>query len=168
MLTIKEIDIEDEKTFVEFEKRYKSECRNEKIPYSLNPNNLSFNEFLNELNKCKFIDTLPEGFVLAKSYLIYVDGGIVGVINLRLGTNDFILSYAGHIGYGIAPWERRKGYAKEALKKVLSIAQDYGMKKVLLTTDLDNIASQKVILSCGGVFDKKIGDKNLYWIHLDK
>ncbi|MDE5546751.1 MAG: GNAT family N-acetyltransferase [Anaeroplasmataceae bacterium] len=165
-IVLKEISKEDEQAFCAFEKRYKKECGNEKVPYSLNPNNLEYNEFLKELEKCKHIETLPEGFVLARYYLIYVDDRLVGGINLRLGTNDFILNSAGHIGYGIAPWERNKGYAKEALKRVLLLGLDFGMKDFLLTTNLDNLASQKVILSCGGVLEKETIDKKLFWIHL--
>ncbi len=106
MLELKELSKEDEVVFCEFESRYKKECGNEKIPFSLNPNNLSFNDFLIELENLKHTETLPKGFVLARNYLIYVDGRIVGGINLRLGSNEFILNSIGHIGYGIAPWER--------------------------------------------------------------
>lgn len=166
MLEIKEISTFDEQDFCAFEKRYKKECGEEIIPYSLNPNNLPFQEFLKELEKCKHIETLPVGFVLAKYYLIYVDGRIVGGINLRYQDNDFILNDSGHIGYGIAPWERNKGYAKGALKKVLIQAKHLGMTRCLLTTNLDNIASQHVILSCGGVLEKEIQEKKLFWISI--
>lgn len=166
ILTLKEISKKDEKLFIAFEKRYKLECKDEKIPYSLNPKNLKFDDFLCELEKCKSVETLPEGFVLAKYYLIFVEDRIVGGINLRLGTNDFILNSKGHIGYGIAPWERNKGYAKHALKRILILAKDYGMNDFLLTTDLDNIASQKVIEACGGFFEKIVEDKKLFWIRL--
>ena len=165
-IILKEISKEDEEVFIVFEKRYKDACKGEVIPYSLNPKNLSFSDFLSELEKCKHVETLPQGFVLAKYYLIYVNGCIVGGINLRYQDNDFILNHAGHIGYGIAPWERNKGYAKGALKKVLIEAKNLGMDKCLLTTDLDNIASQSVILSCGGVFEKTVEDKKHYWISL--
>ena len=90
MLELKEIALEDESSFCEFIHKYKEECGEEKIPYCLNPRNLDFKEFIKEINLCKHKDTLPKGFVLARSYMILVDGRIVGCINLRIGTNDFI------------------------------------------------------------------------------
>ena len=38
-----------------------------------------------------------------------------------------------------------------------------GMDKVLLTTDLDNYASQRVISKNGGVYERDIADKKLFW-----
>ena len=166
MLEIKEMTLEDEHAFCEFEKKYKKACQGEKIPYSLNPKNLDYKIFFQELENCKYKETVPEGFVLARYYLILVDGNIVGGINLRMETNDFILNYAGHIGYGIAPWERNKGYAKSALKKLLVLAKEMGMSDFLLTVDEDNIFSQKVIISCGGKLEKTQNQKYFYWIHL--
>ncbi len=166
MLELKEIALEDESSFCEFIHKYKEECGEEKIPYCLNPRNLDFKEFIKEINLCIHKDTLPKGFVLARSYMILVDGRIVGCINLRIGTNDFILQSAGHIGYGIAPWERNKGYAKMALKKLLIEGKNIGMSNFLLTVDSNNLASQRVILSCGGIFEKVKDNLLYYWINL--
>lgn len=168
MVELREISSLDEELFCMFEARYKKECGDEVIPYSLNPQNLPFSDFLKELDKCKQVETLPKGFVLAKYYLIYVDGRIVGGLNLRYQDNDFILNHTGHIEYGIAPWERNKGYAKEALKRALLQAKILGMEKCLLTTDHDNLASQHVILSCGGVLEKETVEKKFYWITLEE
>ena len=46
--------------------------------------------------------------------------------------------------------ERRKGYATEMLKLVLAVAKKTGIDKVLLTCDIDNIASCKTVEKCGG------------------
>ncbi|MDE5565517.1 MAG: GNAT family N-acetyltransferase, partial [Anaeroplasmataceae bacterium] len=167
MVRLKELEFEDEVKFVSFCKRYQEECGAEVIPYSMNPKNLPFKEFYQDINRCKSIETLPEGFVLAKYYLIWDENNeIVGGINIRYQDNDFILNHAGHIGYGIAPWERKKGYAKEALKQILLIARELGLEKVLLTTDENNIASQHVILSTGGVLEKTMNGKKFYWINI--
>lgn len=167
MLTIREISLSDETVFVEFERRYKAECGNEIITFSLNPKNLSYADFFAELVKLKDKATCPEGYVPATYYLMFDDGRIVGAINLRRGDNEFILNRAGHIGYGVAPWERSKGYATQGLKLCLNEARKAGMNRVLLTTDLDNAASQRVIAKCGGIFERENGNKKLFWINLD-
>jgi len=56
----------------------------------------------------------------------------------------------GHIGYGVVPWKRNKGYAKKALQLMLNEIKYCGLPYVELTTDVENEVSQKVILKCGG------------------
>lgn len=166
-IELKEIERNDEAAFTAFCERYKKECGKEKIPFMLNPKNLPFGEFFKLLESCKQQETLPEGFVLAKYFLIRNENiKIVGGICLRYQDSDFVLNYAGHIGYGIAPWERNKGYAKAALKSMLVIAKDLGLNTLLLTTDIDNAASTKVIAANGGVLEKTENDKRFYRINL--
>ena len=57
----------------------------------------------------------------------------------------------GHIGYSVVPWKRRRGYATRALGLILSDAHAEGLEYVEITTDLDNIASQRVIEANGGL-----------------
>ena len=58
----------------------------------------------------------------------------------------------GHIGYGVVPWKRNKGYAVKALRMMLDEIKYCGFPYVELTTDSENEISQKVILKCGGEF----------------
>ena len=64
----------------------------------------------------------------------------------------------GHVGYSVIASHRGKGYATEALRQILPEALALGMPHIDLTTDIDNVASQKVIQKNGGVlvgeFDK--------------
>lgn len=166
MLYLKEMNLACEKQFVNFVNRYKSGCCDEKIPFGLNPDGLPYKDFYKQIERLRKEETCPSGWVPARYYLIYQDERVVGAINIRYKDNDFILNYAGHIGYGIAPWERNKGYATEALKQMLVKAKKLGMSKVLLTTDLDNTASQKVIIKNGGYFTETKNDKKFYWIDL--
>jgi predicted acetyltransferase len=56
----------------------------------------------------------------------------------------------GHIGYAIVPWKRGQGYATEALRQILLAAGQVGLGRVEITTDPDNVASQRVIERNGG------------------
>src|SRR5690349_5407165 len=56
----------------------------------------------------------------------------------------------GHIGYAVVPWMRGKGYATAGLRLLLPVARAIGLEYVELTTDADNIPSQRVIISNGG------------------
>ena len=78
------------------------------------------------------------------------DEKVVGCIELRHTLNESLTVIGGHIGFGVIPEERRKGYATEMLKLVLAVAKKAGIDKVLLTCDIDNVASCKTIEKCGG------------------
>lgn len=53
-------------------------------------------------------------------------------------------------GYGILPYARRKGYAKEAAKATLEwIEKSYDIPYIIGTADVNNIPSQKVLEYCG-------------------
>lgn len=66
------------------------------------------------------------------------------------GTTDLPPYCLGHIGYGVFPWKRQRGYASEALKQILPEASELGLAFVELTTDIANVISQRVILANGG------------------
>jgi len=79
------------------------------------------------------------------------DNKIVGMINIRTALNENLSKFGGHIGYGIRPTERGKGYNKINLYLGLKICQEYGIKNVFLDADLDNPASWKTMEALGGV-----------------
>ena len=91
------------------------------------------------------------------------DGEFCGVIGFRWqpGTTDLPPYCLGHIGYAVVPWKRGKGYATRALELLLPEARHEGLAYVELTTDADNVASQRVIEANGGRlverFDKPAG-----------
>jgi predicted acetyltransferase len=85
------------------------------------------------------------------------DGDLCGEINFRWknGTTDLPPHCLGHIGYEVFSWKRNNGYATEALRQILPEAIKLGMPFVELTTDVDNLFSQKVIKNNGGVLHEK-------------
>jgi predicted acetyltransferase len=80
------------------------------------------------------------------------DGEFCGSINIRWvpGTAELPEHVLGHIGYAVVPWKQRRGYATAALLGMLDVAREVGLPHVEITTQPDNVASQKVILACGG------------------
>jgi predicted acetyltransferase len=85
------------------------------------------------------------------------DGEFCGLLGLRWqpGTAALPPYVLGHIGYTVVPWKRGRGYATEGLRQFLSDARAENLPYVELTTDPDNIASQKVITKNGGVLVKR-------------
>lgn len=81
------------------------------------------------------------------------DGEFCGSIGFRWqkGTNDLPVECPGHIGYSVVPWKRRLGYATSALAQMLPEAKSVGLTYVEITTDVENEASQRVIVANGGV-----------------
>jgi predicted acetyltransferase len=80
------------------------------------------------------------------------DGEFSGSISLRWqpGTTDLPPHCLGHIGYSVVPWKRGLGYATRALGLLLPDARDLGLPFVEITTEEENVASQRVITSNGG------------------
>lgn len=100
--------------------------------------------------------TLPDGSVVARlpGYERWIwEDDYVGMINVRWqpGTPALPPHVLGHIGYSVTPWNRGRGYATSALRELLLQLPVLGLPYVELTTDVDNIASQKVITANGGV-----------------
>jgi predicted acetyltransferase len=111
----------------------------------------AFARFVADLRAQALEDTpRPAGYVPSTT-LWWVDGeDYLGRIAIRHRLTPTLRERGGHIGYDVRPSTRRRGHATAMLRAALPVARDLGIARALLTTDPDNVASQRVILACGG------------------
>lgn len=99
------------------------------------------------------------------------DNKIVGIIDLRHHIDHPVLgTWGGHCGYSVRPSERGHGYASCMLRMNLQKARELGLERFLVTCSEENVASEKVILGNGGIYEKtiEVDGSNIkrYWISL--
>ena len=116
----------------------------------------NFEEYLTHLyNLSQGID-VPKGWVPTSTFWLIDDHEVVGVVRIRHQE----VSTAGHIGYDISPLHRKKGYGSQILKLALENAMKLGIFEAIVTCNVDNIASRKIIEKNNGqllgtIFDEE-------------
>jgi len=141
------------------------------VPFPLSFQYDDFDELLAKLDSYSKGVGIEE-FVANTTYWLIAQNEVVGVSNLRHKLTPSLRRDGGHIGYGIRPSQRRKGYGDILLRETLEKARGLGLHKVLLTSARDNVASVRVILKNSGVLETEHYLSNrgemvqLYWIEL--
>ena len=121
------------------------------VPWVLAEVGDSFEQYVEMLEGYSKGVGLPEGFLPNTTFWLTDDSEkIVAVSNLRHELNDFLRSFGGHIGFGVRPSARRRGYATEVLRRTLVEARALGIEDVLVTCDKLNTGSVKAIINNGG------------------
>ncbi len=140
-------------------------------PYMIRRNDHhDFDHYLENLEiKEESVDRVPD----STFFCLDMDRNIfVGAINIRHYLNQNLLNTGGHIGDGVRPSERRKGYATNMIKLGLEECRKLGIEKVLITCDKTNIGSAKSIINNGGVIENEVIEDGVveqrYWIDLSK
>lgn len=125
--------------------------------------------YLEKLRRLRTATDVAPGMVSATFLVAEHDGTLVGRASIRHELNDFLAHEGGHIGYGVRPQHRRRGFATEILRQSLIIARAEGVQSALVTCDEGNVASATIIERAGGVLeDVRVGadgvPKRRYWI----
>lgn len=128
-----------------------------------------WSSYLDRLHDLRRGIAMPAGRVPATLLIAEVDGALVGRVSVRHELNAFLANVGGHIGFGVRPQYRRRGFATEMLRQALVIARAEGVDRVLVTCDEDNLASATVIERLGGSLEDVRLDpegirKRRYWI----
>ncbi|MED2037506.1 GNAT family N-acetyltransferase [Bacillus wiedmannii] len=142
------------------------------IPWVISKDPSNFPAMIQELLDAHNGINLPESWVPDSTYWLVTDENkIVGAVNIRHSLTEHLFNAGGHIGYGIRPSERRKGYATKLLKLSLEKTKELNITKALVVCDEVNTASEKTILHNGGLRDDDFieEDGNVvrrFWIEL--
>lgn len=108
---------------------------------------------------------VPSTFLLAERA-----GEVVGRVSIRHRLNELLLHEGGHIGLGVRPRFQRQGLGTQMLCQALVVARSYGIDRILITCDDDNLASAAMIECCGGVLESVVDNAEgtrpvrRYWV----
>lgn len=134
---------------------------------------LSFDDWMDDLEKNKYEENLPESYSPHTLYLAINDNNkIVGAIGIRWKQVPVLMTYGGLIGYSIRPSQRGKGYASEMLKLALEKFKNTDIENILITCKDFNIPSKKVIEKNNGIYENSYYNKDdgftylRYWIKI--
>jgi predicted acetyltransferase len=130
-----------------------------------------FAAFVGRLERQREGRDVPAGWVPASYFVAEVAGLIVGRVSLRHELTPLLHRVSGHIGFGVLPTQRRRGYATVMLRQALERAASLGLARVLVTCDESNVGSRRVIERCGGVYEDTYRGEDApqgvrrYWIN---
>ncbi|SFC89896.1 Predicted acetyltransferase [Bacillus sp. 491mf] len=145
--------LELQNEYISFYQEWKDSCEN-MVPWVISKDPSDFHKMVQFLIDSEKGVNLPKGWVPDSTYWLITEQKIVvGAVNIRHQLTEKLLHCGGHIGYGIRPSERQKGYATILLKLALEKAKELGIQKALVVCDESNIGSEKTIIKNGGIHD---------------
>lgn len=106
----------------------------------------------------------PAGYVPCTT-LWWAEGDqCLGRVAIRHRLNDWLRDVGGHIGYDVRPSCRRQGHGTAILAAALPVAADLGIDPALITCDVTNVASRKLIETAGGELEDDRRGKLRFWV----
>ncbi|CAM3168385.1 GNAT family N-acetyltransferase [Filibacter tadaridae] len=107
------------------------------------------------LDALKFREAGEEKWVPSTNYFMVDEKDrVLAMVDIRHDLTEYLENVGGHIGYGVRPAERKKGYATWILAEALKKCDELGIRRVLVTCNEDNIGSAKTIVKNGGIEDE--------------
>lgn len=142
--------------------------------YSHNEKSLSASNMLTGMDYGQWVKKIHDNVwaadpVWGKSltYLCYNEQDeLVGLLNIRFDLPEDLVFKYGHIGYGVRPSQRRKGYASQMLKFALEKCREIGLECAVLGCYRENMGSVKTIIKNGGILVREVRERRKisdYW-----
>lgn len=129
-----------------------------------------FDAYIQQLHDESQGKNLPESFIPHTVFWLVEGNEYIGRVDIRHELTSGLKKAGGHIGYDVRPSRRGHGFGKLILQLGLQKAREMGIDNILITCDVNNIPSRKVIEANGGeLFDtRSMGKgrpkKNFFWI----
>lgn len=134
--------------------------------YAYHENNLSASTGLTSTTYEEWVKKIHNNVIIpdnvwgkSYTYLVFNDNKkLIGMLCIRHDLSDELVQKYGHIGYGVRPSERRKGYANKMLAYALKECKKLGLNTVILGCYKQNIGSVKTILKNRGRLIREVDD----------
>ena len=129
----------------------------------------SFAAWLDRMDRQTRGEVRHPRLVTSDFLLAEVDDELVGRVQIRHELNDWLAHQGGHIGYGVLPAFRRRGFATAILRQSLRRCATLGIPQALVTIADHNAASIAVVERCSGVLENVVRDDEgvptrRYWV----
>lgn len=144
---------------LEFERSYHSYIAElgteERYPFPLDFPHEDFPALLKRLESLAQGTLVPERYVPSSTFWL-VDGlEIIGVSNLRHHLNNRLRRFGGHIGLGIRPSYRGRGFGSLLMSLTIQEAKRREIERIHIHCHKGNKASVRTIISNGGILESE-------------
>lgn len=136
--------LEDKEKWLEYYKEYLNNNSNsDPLNYSKYKN---YEDFLMGIGKEECLIRSTNKTIPTSSFILLDNDYIIGHIFIHHTVDpDLLRDYEGHIGYGIRPSKRNKGFGTKMLSLALEKCQDLRLTEIIISCDKENIPSAKII-----------------------
>ncbi len=128
-----------------------------RYPFPLDFDHADFAALLRRLEGLTNGVGVPEGYVPSSTWWLVEDGELIGVSNLRHHLNERIRVHGGHIGLGIRPSRRGRGFGHQLMALTILEARRMGIAPIHVHCLEGNAASARTIIGQGGVLESEVG-----------
>lgn len=122
----------------------------ERYPFPMDFDHSDFEKMLSKISNFSEGINLPSGYVQSSTLWLVDSGSLIGVTNIRHRLNNEIEHCGGHIGLGIRPSFRGKGYGRKLMSLSIEKLHELGVDSIHIHCYKGNLASAKAIISNGG------------------
>ena len=128
----------------------------ERYPFQLDLEHDDFDSLLQRLEDFSNGVNIPSGYVTTSTYWLIEGHELIGVSSLRHHLNARIKECGGHIGLGIRPSHRGRGFGAKLLTLTLQKAHQAGIGEIHIHCHKSNEASVRMIVRNDGVLHSEI------------